>query len=79
MASQIASDVLSAACRPVEGPPESIFFHPPVAVLDAIEQDHRNPVSVGVLELARLVDVDRVPCEPELARQLIYRRLGVLA
>jgi hypothetical protein len=79
MASQIASDVLLQACGPVEGTPESIFFHPPVAMLDAIEQDHRNPVAVGILEPTGLVDVDRVPTEPELAGQPIDHRLGVLA
>jgi hypothetical protein len=29
-------DLLTDARGPVEGAPESIFFHPPVAVLDTI-------------------------------------------
>ena len=78
MASQIAFDVLMAACGTVERAPESIFFDPPVAVLNAVEQDHRNPVALGVLELTGLVNVDRVPSEPELTRQPIHHRLGVL-
>src|SRR5690606_15807756 len=50
-----------------EGAPQSLLLNPPVAVFRAVDQDHRNPITVLGLQLRVGVHVLGLPGGAELA------------